>query len=64
MFDPDPDWYAQLPHGEAQARLEREEIALWPDISPGETVGLGWSLLVSDREESPSDRRADIIRPA
>jgi hypothetical protein len=60
MFDPDPDWYAQLPRSEAQARLERDDIALWPDISPGEAVGLGWSLLVSDREEDVWARARDV----
>jgi len=51
MFDPTPDWYERLPPTEAFARLEREELGLWPDISEGEAIGLGWSLLVSDREE-------------
>lgn len=60
MFDPAPDWYEQLPRGEAQARLEREEIALWPNISPGEAVGLGWSLLVSDREEEVWERARHV----
>lgn len=51
MFDPDPFWYEQLPSSPALRRLELQEGALWPDMTPAEQVGLGWSLLVSDREE-------------
>lgn len=60
MFEPRPDWYELLPEAEARRRLEREEIALWPDITPGETVGLGWALLVSDREQEVWARARDV----
>lgn len=43
------------------ARLEREDLqALGPDISEGEAIGLGWSLLVSDREEEVWERSRQV----
>jgi hypothetical protein len=60
VFDPIPGWYEQLPRDEALGRLEREDIGLWPDISPGEQLGLGWALLVSDREEDVWAHARDV----
>jgi hypothetical protein len=60
VFEPRPFWYELLPEAEARRRLEREEIALWPDITPGEAVGLGWALLVSDREEEVWSRAREV----
>lgn len=60
MFEPDPDWYTQLPRAEARARLEREDLFNWPDISPAEATGLGWSLLVSDREQEVWTRAREV----
>lgn len=62
MFDPIPGWYEQLPAAEAMVRLERESerLGLWPDISDGERIGLGWALLVSDREEEVWAQARDV----
>jgi hypothetical protein len=60
VFDPPPDWYEKLPWAEALGRLEREDLQPWPDISKGETVGLGWALLVADREEEVWERARDV----
>jgi hypothetical protein len=62
MFEPDPSWYERLPSAPAASRLEREELAPWPDITPGERIGLGWSLLVSDREEEVWERARGVPR--
>lgn len=35
-------------------------MELWPDISEAELVGLGWSLLVSDREPELWERSRDV----
>jgi hypothetical protein len=60
LFEPDPHWYDRLPPDPALARLEGEDLELWPDISYGERLGLGWSLLVSDRQDEIRDRARDV----
>jgi hypothetical protein len=62
MFDPIPSWHEQLPADQALARLESEgdRLGLWPDISNAERIGLGWALLVSDREEDVWSRARDV----
>lgn len=56
MFEPEADWYERLPPAPAAGRLDREDLAAWPDISPAEQIGLGWSLLVSDRNDEIWER--------
>jgi hypothetical protein len=56
VFDPRPDWYEQLPRDAALRRLEEAPLELWPDITDAERIGLGWALLVSDREEELWER--------
>jgi hypothetical protein len=62
MFEPDPSWFLQLPSEPAVDRLRAQEAEPWPGITPPEQIGLGWSLLVSDREEEVWARGREVPR--
>lgn len=51
MFELERDWFRDLPAEPALARILEAGLEIWPDISEGEMIGLGWTLLVSDRED-------------
>jgi hypothetical protein len=60
VFTPRSDWYEALPSSDAIDRLEGAELEHWQDAPPAERVGLGWSLLVSDREQEIWERARDV----
>lgn len=56
MFEPGADWIAQLPPIPAIRRLESAPADLLEGLSTEDQIALGWSLLVSDREEQLWER--------
>lgn len=60
MFELTDDWYGDLDADRARARVSDSPYPLWPEMPPGEEIGLGWTLLVSDRQEQLNEISAGI----
>lgn len=55
MFELTDDWHEGLDAERARARMMESPYPPWPDISPNEEIGLGWTLLVGDRQDELMD---------